>query len=170
MNIQDGFPIGLTILISLLSKGSQESSPTHSLKASIFWHSALFMIQLSHLYMTTGKTIALTIQASVSKVTSLLFNMLSMFFIVFLPRRKYLSVTICSDFGAQENKLCHCFHLHRNQIDYILWSQRWRSSIQSTKIRPADDCGLDQELFITKFRRKLKTVQKNARPFKYDLN
>ena len=67
MNIQDGFPIGLTILISLLSKGSQESSPTHSLKASIFWHSALFMIQLSHLYMTTGKTIALTIRTFVGK-------------------------------------------------------------------------------------------------------
>ena len=93
MNIQDGFPIGLTILISLLSKGSQESSPTHSLKASIFWHSALFMIQLSHLYMTTGKTIALTIRIFAGKVISLLFNTLSRFVIAFLPRNKHLLIT-----------------------------------------------------------------------------
>ena len=67
INIQDKFRIGLTVLISLLSKGSQESSPTHSSKASIFWHSALFMVQLKHLYMTTGKTIALTIWTFVGK-------------------------------------------------------------------------------------------------------
>ena len=50
----------------------------HSLKASIFWHSAFFMVQLSHPYITTGKTIALTIQAFVGKVMSLLFHMLSL--------------------------------------------------------------------------------------------
>ena len=61
MNIQDWFPLGLTSLISLLSKGSQESSPHHSLKASILRCSVFFMVQLSHLYMITGKTIALTI-------------------------------------------------------------------------------------------------------------
>ena len=59
---------------------------------------------------------------------------------------------------------------HRNQIDYILCSQRWRSSIQSTKTRPAADCGSDHELLITKFRLKLKKVGKTARPFRYDLN
>ena len=58
---------------------------------------------------------------------------------------------------------------HRNQIDYILYSQRWRSSIQSTKTRPAD-CGSDRELFIAKFRLKLKKVGKTTRPFRYDLN
>ena len=57
-----------------------------------------------------------------------------------------------------------------NQIDYILCSQRWRSSIQSTKTRPAADCGSDHELLITKFRLKLKKVEKTTRPFKYDLN
>ena len=67
INIQDGFHVGLTVLISLLSKGSQESSPTHNSKTSIFWHSALFIVQLSHLYMTTGKTIALTIWTFVGK-------------------------------------------------------------------------------------------------------
>ena len=86
----------------------------HSLKASILQRSDLFMVQLLHLYMTTGKTIALTIQIFVSKVMSLLFNMLSMFVIAFLPRGKPLlfvvAVTICNDFRDQENKVCHCFY------------------------------------------------------------
>ena len=59
---------------------------------------------------------------------------------------------------------------HRNQIDYILCSQRGRSSIQSTKTRPRADCGSDHELLIAKFRLKLKEVGKTTRPFKYDLN
>ena len=59
---------------------------------------------------------------------------------------------------------------HPNQIDYILCSQRWRSSIQSTKTRPGADCGSDYELLITKFRLKLKKVGKTARPLRYDLN
>ena len=56
----------------------------HSLKASILWSSAFFMVQLSHLYMTTGKTIALTRQTFVGKIMSLLFNMLSSLVIAFL--------------------------------------------------------------------------------------
>ena len=59
---------------------------------------------------------------------------------------------------------------HQNQIDYFLCSQRRRSSIQSIKTRPGADCGSDHELFITKFRLKLKKVGKTARPFMYDLN
>ena len=59
---------------------------------------------------------------------------------------------------------------HQNRIDYILCSQRWRSSIQSTKTRPGADCGSDHELLIAKFRLKLKKVGKTTRPFKYDLN
>ena len=55
---------------------------------------------------------------------------------------------------------------HRNQIDYILCSQRWRSSIQSAKPRPGADCGSDHELLITKFRLKLKKVGKTIRPFR----
>ena len=62
----------------------------HSSEASIFWHSAFFMVQLSHLYMTTGKTIALTIWTFVGKVMSLLFNTLSRFAIAFLPRGSHL--------------------------------------------------------------------------------
>ena len=58
----------------------------HSLETSVLWHSAFFMVQLSHMYMTTGKTIALTIWHFVSKITSLLFNKLFRFVIAFLPR------------------------------------------------------------------------------------
>ena len=57
-----------------------------------------------------------------------------------------------------------------NQTDYILCSQRWRSSIQSAKTRPGADCGSDHELLIAKFRLKLKKVGKATRPFRYDLN
>ena len=59
---------------------------------------------------------------------------------------------------------------HRNQIDYIFCSQRWRSSIQSTKTRLGAGCGSDHELLIAKFRLKLKKVGKTTRPFRYDLN
>ena len=57
-----------------------------------------------------------------------------------------------------------------NQIDYILCSQRWRSSIPSAKTRPGADCGSDQELLIAKFRLKLTKVGKTTRPLRYDLN
>ena len=59
---------------------------------------------------------------------------------------------------------------HRNQIDYILCSQRWRSSIQSAKTRLGADCGSDHEILIVKFRLKLKKVGETTRPFRYDLN
>ena len=59
---------------------------------------------------------------------------------------------------------------HRNEIDYILYSQRWRISIQSKKTRPGADCGSDHELVIAKIRLKLKKAGKTTRPFRYDLN
>ena len=65
----------------------------HSSKASILQHSAFFMIQLSHSYMTTRKTIALTRQTFVGKVMSLLFNILFKLVIAFLPRRKHLLIS-----------------------------------------------------------------------------
>ena len=86
----------------------------HSSKASILQLSAFFIIQLSHPFMTTGKTIALTRWTFVGKVMSLIFNMLPRLVIAFLPRSKRLNftaaITICSDFGAQKNKVSHCFH------------------------------------------------------------
>ena len=65
----------------------------HSSKSSILWHSAFFIVQLSHPYMTTGKTIALTRQTFVGKVMSLLLNMLSRLVITFLPRSKHLLIS-----------------------------------------------------------------------------
>ena len=59
---------------------------------------------------------------------------------------------------------------HRNHIDYILCSQRWRTSIQSAKTRPGADCGSDHELLTAKFRLKLMKVGKTIRPFRCDLN
>ena len=85
MNIQDWFPLGQTRWISLQSQGLKNLLQQHSSKASVFQCSAFFMVQLSHTYMTTGKTIALTRQTFVGKVMSPLFNMLSRFVIAFLP-------------------------------------------------------------------------------------
>ena len=59
---------------------------------------------------------------------------------------------------------------HQNHIDYILCSQRWRSSIQSAKTRLGADCGSDHELLIATFRLKLKKVGETTKPFRYDLN
>ena len=83
----------------------------HSSKASILQHSAFFMAQLAHPYMTTGKTMAFTRWTFVGKVMSLLFNMLSRLVIAFLPRSNHFlnfmaAVAVCNDFRAQENKIC----------------------------------------------------------------
>ena len=178
---QNWFPLGLTGLISLLSKRLSRVLQHHNLKASVLWHSIFFMAQLSHPYLTTGKTIALTIQNFVGKVMSLLFNMLSRFVIAFLgfaggsagkesvcsagnlgsipgvgrspgegnsyplqysgvgskeldptdfhfhfPSKDQsfsfmTAVTICSDFRAPQNKVCHCFHGVKS-CDRVPWS------------------------------------------------
>ena len=85
-----------------------------SSKASILQHLASFMVQLSCQYMATGKTTALTLWTFLGKVMSLLFNMLFRFVISSLLRSKCFlnfmaAVTVCSDFRAQEKKICHCF-------------------------------------------------------------
>ena len=87
----------------------------HSSKASILWCSAFFMVQLSHPYMTTGKTIALTRWTFVNKVMSLLFNMLSRLVMAFLPRSKCLLISWLQSLSVvilepPQNKICHCFH------------------------------------------------------------
>ena len=93
-------------------QGTLKSLLQHNSKASVLQHSAFFMIQLSHPYMTTGKTIALTRWTLVSKM-SLLSNTLSRFVIAFLPRSKHLSIlwlqSLSAVFGLQESKICHCF-------------------------------------------------------------
>ena len=86
MNIQGWFPLGLTGLISLMSKGLSRVFLVPQFKTSILQCLAFFMVQHSHLYMTTGKaSITLTIWTFVAKVMSLLFNILSRFVIAFLP-------------------------------------------------------------------------------------
>ena len=86
----------------------------HSSKASIFWCLAFLMVQLSYPYVTTEKTIALTIWTFVSKATSLLFNTLSRFVIAFLPRSKHLLISWLQSPSAVILKLkkivCHRFH------------------------------------------------------------
>ena len=92
VNTQDCFPLGWTGLISLLSKGLK-GLQHHSSKASILRCSAFFIVQLSHPYATTGKTIALTRRTFVGKVMSLFFNMLSRLVITFFPRSMRLLIS-----------------------------------------------------------------------------
>ena len=91
----DWFPLGWIAWISLQSKGLSNCGllQHHSLKASILWCSAFFIVQLLHPYITTGKTIALTIWTFVDKVMSLLFNMLSRLVTTFLPRSERLLIS-----------------------------------------------------------------------------
>ena len=97
MNIQSWFPLGLTRLISMLSKGLSKSLLQHcSSKAPVFQHSAFFTVQLSQPYITTGKIVSLAIWTFVIKVMSLLFNMPSRFVIVFPPRSKNLLIWLQS--------------------------------------------------------------------------
>ena len=107
-NIQGLLCLRWTGWISLWSKGLSSLLQHHSSKASILQHSAFFIVQLSHPYMTTGKTIALTTWNFIGKVMSLLLNMLSRLVIAFLPRSKCLLISwlqspSCSDFGAPQN-------------------------------------------------------------------
>ena len=92
-NIQDWFPLGWPGWISLQSKRLNSLLQHHSSKASILWHSAFFIVQISHSYMTTGKTIALTRWTFVGKVMSQFFNMLSRLVIDFLPRSRHLLIS-----------------------------------------------------------------------------
>ena len=119
-NTQNWFSLGWTGWISLQSKGfSRVFSNT-----TVLWRSAFFVVQFSHPYMITGKTTALTRWTIVGKAMSLLFNMLSRLVITFLPRNKCLLISrlqsICSDFGAPQNKVSHCFPI------YLPWSDGTR--------------------------------------------
>ena len=107
----------------LQSKGLSRVFSNNNSKASILWGSAFFIVQRSHPYMTTGKTIALTILTFVSKVMPLLFNMLSRFVVTFLPRSKHLLISwlrLPSALILEPPKIvCHCFHYFPS---YLLWS------------------------------------------------
>ena len=115
MNIQDWFSLRWNWLDLLADQGTLKSLlQHHSSKASILQCSVFFMVQLSHPYVTTGKTIALTRWTFVGKVMSLLFNMLPRLVITFLPRSKRLLISWLLSPSAVilEPKIivCHCFH------------------------------------------------------------
>ena len=117
MTIKGWFPLGLNCLISLQSKGLSRvwrrslAPQFESISSSVL--SLLYGPTLTSIH-DNGKTIALTRRSFVSKMMSLLLNMLSRFVIAFLLWSKCLNfmtaVTMCCDFGAQENKICYCFH------------------------------------------------------------
>ena len=127
MSSQGRFPLGLTGLISWKSRDFQESTPAPQFKSISCLVLSFFMVQLSHPYMTTGKIIALTTWTFIGKVMSLFFNMLSRFVIAFLPRSKRLLISwlqsIHSDFGAQENKVYHCFHFSPHLFAMKWWDR-----------------------------------------------
>ena len=120
MNIQDWFPLGLLSFridwfdLLAVQRTLKSLLQHHSSKASIYWLSAFFMVQLSHPYMTTGKTITLTRQTFVGKGMSLLLNMLSRLVIAFLPRSKHLLISWLQSPPAvilePKKIVCHCFH------------------------------------------------------------
>ena len=114
-------------------------------KASMLWCSAFFMVQLSHPYMTTGKTIALIRWTFIGKMMSLLFNMLSRFVIAFSSKEQasfnfMAAVTICSDFEAQENKVSHCFHCFFISLPWSDGTRGHDLSFLNVEFKPAFSC------------------------------
>ena len=91
----------------------------HSLKASILWHSAFFIVRLSHPYMTTGKTIALTRWTFVGKLMPLLLNMLSRLILAFLPRSKYLLISWLQSPSAV---ICHYNHSTHMVLSTVIFT------------------------------------------------
>ena len=127
MNIQDWFPLGLTGLISLQSKGLSRIFSNTTVQKNQFFGTQLSLWSSSHIHLhDSWKNHSFDYTDLVGKVMSLLFNTLSRLVIAFLPRSKHLfnfmaAVTICSDSGAQENKVCHCCLF---SPIYLLWSDR----------------------------------------------
>ena len=116
VNIQSGFSLRMDWLDLLAVQGTLKSRlQHHNSKASILWHSAFFIVQLSHPYMTTGEIIALTRWTFVGKVMSLLLNMLSRLVINVLPRSERLLISWLQSPSAvflepRKIKVSHCFH------------------------------------------------------------
>ena len=120
-NIQDWFPLGWTGWISLLSKGLTSIFSNTTVQKHQFFGPLFSLLSNSHIYMTTGKIIALTRRNFVGIVMSLLFNMLSRLVTTFLPSSKRLLISWLQSpsaviLGPPQNKVCHCFP------SYLLWS------------------------------------------------
>ena len=132
MNTQDWSPLAWTGGSPCSLRDSQESSQHDSSKALILWCSAYFIVQLSHPYMTTGKTIAFTRWTFIGKVMCLLFNMLSRLVITFLPKSKHLLISWLQSPSAVilESKIIksvtfHCFPLSVKFISVQSLSRVW---------------------------------------------
>ena len=120
VNTQDWSPFRWTGRTSLQSRVLKSLLQHHSSKASILQHSAFFIVQLSHPYMTSGKTIALTRRTFVGKVMSLVFNMLSRLVITFLPRRKRLLISWLQSPSAA---LVMSIWFHYTDVCMIMWTE-----------------------------------------------
>ena len=117
----------------------------HNSKASVLWCSAFFMVQLSHSYMTTGKTIALTGRTFVGKVISLLFNMLSRFVIAFLPRSKSLLISwLQSPFAVilEPKKIVCPLFPHLFAIEVMRWDETAAPLLVRTTLNPGQESHL----------------------------
>ena len=127
MNTQDWSPLEWTGWISLHSKGPSRVFSNTTVPKHQFSDTQLSLVQLSHPYMTTGKTIAMTRQTFVGKAMYLLFNMLSRLVIAFLPKSKRLLISWMQSPSAvilePRNKVSHCFHCFPI---YFPWSDRTR--------------------------------------------
>ena len=128
MNIQDWLPLVLIGLISFCPGDAQQLSTAPQLEESVLWCSAFVMAQISHLYMTTGKIIALTRSSFVGIAMSLIFNTLSRFATDLFPRSKCLLISWFQSpsaviWVAQENKFCHCFHFFSHLFAMKWWDQ-----------------------------------------------
>ena len=139
MNIQDWFPLGWTGWISLLSKGLSRVFSNTTVQKHQFFGAQLSLVQLSHPYMTTGKTITFTRPTFVGKVMPLLFNTLSILVIDFLPRSKHLLISWLQSPSAvilqiPLKKVSHCFHYFPIYLP--------RSDGTITSDRPSDHLGL----------------------------
>ena len=129
MDIQGLFPLGLTGLISLWSKGLSRGFSSTAIRKHPFFgtYSILYCSTLTSTH-DYWKNTPLTIWTFISKVMSLLFNALFRFVIAFLPRSKLLLISWLQSlseviFGAQENKICHCFHFFPHLFAMKKWYQ-----------------------------------------------
>ena len=129
VNIQGWSHLKVTGLISCVQGTFRSLLQHHSLKASILWHSAFFTVQLSQLYVITGKTIALTVQTFIDRVMPLLFNTLSRFVISFLPRNNHLLISWLQSPSAmilelkKRTYIYHYFYLFPFYLPCSIWGQ-----------------------------------------------
>ena len=150
MDIQGWFPLGDWFDLAV-QEALKSLLQHHSSKASILWRSVFFMVQLSHPYMTTGKTIALTRWIFVQKVLSLLFNMLSRFVIAFLSRPKRLLISWLQSLSTVilKHKKIKSFTTYTFPLLFAMKSWDWIIAFWMLSFKPA--FSLSSFTFIKRF-------------------